>query len=138
MRTLALAFFFFSFLLSVSPPAAAAGAQPRKTEHPSNVALLEQPGRWVYVHFPSNLRLYVYGKDQPGKSACNVGCESAWPPLTPDEMDAKPVGDWTVIARANGKKQWAYKNQPVYLRFHDSMEKPIGDGIDGVWRFLEP
>jgi predicted lipoprotein with Yx(FWY)xxD motif len=118
---------------------AASAKPPVKTEHPANVALLQEPNRWIYVQFPTNLRLYVSDRDGPGTSACNVGCDMAWPPLQPSEMDTtKPIGDWSVIKRHDGSKQWAYKGRPVYLRYHDSIEAPTGNGVDGVWRFLEP
>ena len=131
----------WSFLLLLGcavAPALATSKAPAKTEHPANVALLQETSRWLYVHFPSNLRLYINDKDSAGKSLCNRGCDTAWPPLKPDDLDGKPIGDWAVMDRADGSKQWAYKGRPVYLRYHDSVEAPSGTGVDGVWRFLEP
>ena len=75
---------------------------------------------WYYTSFPGLATLYVYEKDSRGKSNCNAGCDSAWPPLivtTPGSSTR--VGDWTIIVRDDGRKQWAYKGQPVYMRFHD-------------------
>jgi len=42
--------------------------------------------------------------------------------------------DWSVIAREDGSKQWAYKGKPLYLWVKD--HKPgdaTGDGFRGVW-----
>ena len=112
-------------------------ATPDKLDHPGNVALIHDEAGWTYVHFPSNLRLYVYDKDGKGQSTCNLGCDGAWPPLAV-AADDKPMGDWTIATRYDGTKQWLYKGRPVYLRFHDSPEKPTGDGLDGSWHYLQP
>ena len=46
-------------------------------------------------------------------------CAATWPPLfAPD--DAKPLGQWTVVTRSDGKKQWAYNKQPVYTSILDT------------------
>jgi predicted lipoprotein with Yx(FWY)xxD motif len=137
MRKIQITLSVCALLALAAEPAVGGATRPRSIEHPANVALIEAPNSWTYVHFPSNLRLYVSDKDPPSKSACNVGCDSAWPPLlaAPGE---KPMGEWTIIVRDDGRTQWTYQSRPVYLRFHDSVEKPSGDGIDGVWHFLEP
>jgi predicted lipoprotein with Yx(FWY)xxD motif len=64
--------------------------------------------------------LYVFASDSPGKSSCNAGCDSAWPPLLAREhaVGAK-VGEWIVIARDDGRRQWAYRGKPVYMAYHD-------------------
>ena len=107
-------------------------------ENPREVALIEGTQGWKYVHFPTNLPLYTYDRDSAGKSACNnkEGCSSAWPPLRA-RNDAKPLGDWTIVLRDDGIRQWAYKGRPVYLRYHDSPTAPSGDGADGVWHLLK-
>jgi predicted lipoprotein with Yx(FWY)xxD motif len=110
---------------------------PHKLEHPGVVALVDDPAGWTYRHFPTGLRLYVYDRDTPGTSHCNAGCASVWPPLLAAD-DAAAVGDWTVIAREDGRRQWAYRSKPVYVRYHDSTTAPQGDGVDGVWHFLRP
>jgi predicted lipoprotein with Yx(FWY)xxD motif len=102
----------------------ALAAQPKQStinqEHPGDTALSEEkPGVYVYKSFPRLTRLYVNEKDPPGKSICNPGCSSAWPPLRVSPSEKSPVGDWTIIAREDGSKQWAYKGKPVYTRFHD-------------------
>jgi predicted lipoprotein with Yx(FWY)xxD motif len=117
--------------------APAAGPEPSQLSHPGNVALVQSEAGWTYVHFPTNLRLYVNDRDTPGSFGCDARCALAWPPLLA-AADAGPVGDWTVVIRDNGSRQWAYKGRPVYVRYHDSPNAPTGDGVDGVWHFLLP
>jgi predicted lipoprotein with Yx(FWY)xxD motif len=118
--TLSALWMFLASLLAV----VALGAEPKqstiKLEHPGDTALSEaKPGVYVYKSFPRLTRLYVNDKDSPGKSNCDPGCSSAWPPLRVSPNEKSPVGDWTIIAREDGSKQWAYKDKPVYTRFHD-------------------
>jgi len=106
--------------------------------YPGEVSLqatLEGKERYVMAH--SNVRLYVYEKDSPGKSNCTGGCAHAWPPLTVGENDG-PMGNWTVVQREDGLEQWAYKGQPVYLYYHDSASDPQGYKPSQGWHYLEP
>ena len=73
----------------------------------------------------------------PTASPRATSAATARPPL-PVAGDDKPLGDWTIATRYDGTKQWLYKGRPVYLRFHDSPEKPTGDGLDGSWQYLQP
>jgi predicted lipoprotein with Yx(FWY)xxD motif len=63
----------------------------------------------------NGMTLYVFDKDTAGsgKSACNGSCPKSWPPLAAS-ADAKPTGDWSVITRDDGTRQWAYNGRPVY------------------------
>jgi predicted lipoprotein with Yx(FWY)xxD motif len=87
----------------------------------------------------SMMTLYTFAKDMPGVSNCNDNCAKNWPPLTA-AADAKPMGDWTIITRADGTKQWAYKGMPLYKWIKDG--KPgdaSGDGMgQGAWKVAVP
>ena len=112
-------------------------AAPEDTAHPGAVALSEsKPGQWSYKAFPSLLPLYVNENDSDGKSTCYDSCAMAWPPLQAEQQDSD-VGHWSVVERDTGDLQWAYKGQPVYRRFHDSVTNPRGDGLDG-FHLLKP
>jgi predicted lipoprotein with Yx(FWY)xxD motif len=89
---------------------------------------------------PNGMTLYTFDKDTQGsgKSACNGGCATNWPPLMAADSD-KASGDYTVITRDDGKKQWAAKGKPLYYWSKDS--KPgdkTGDGFLGVWHTAKP
>jgi len=84
------------------------------------------------------LTLYTYDGDLPYVSHCAGLCALAWPPLAAGDSD-QPKGDFTVITRASGSKQWAYKNKPLYTYMWDSKPGDVsGDGEDGVWHAAKP
>ncbi len=88
----------------------------------------------------AGMTLYTFDKDAAGsgKSACNGQCATNWPPLLAQEGD-KGSGDYSIVTRDDGKKQWAYKGKPLYLWAKD--QKPgdkAGDGINNVWRIAKP
>lgn len=67
---------------------------------------------------PRGKTLYTYKKDPAGKSACVAACAETWrPALAPDY--AAPFGAWSVIARPDGTKQWAYQSKPLYTYSKD-------------------
>lgn len=106
-------------------------------DHPGEVAFVDEGAKgFVYRRFPTGERLYTYDRDPPGQSTCNYGCMSAWPPVLA-KPDAASMGDWTIVTRFDGKRQWALKGKPVYTRFHDSPDVSTGDGIDGVWHLVD-
>ena len=84
------------------------------------------------------MTLYVFDKDAGGKSACNGPCATNWPPMMAADSD-KAAGDNGIIARDDGKKQWAYKGRPLYYWIKD--QKPgdtTGDGVGGIWHTAKP
>jgi predicted lipoprotein with Yx(FWY)xxD motif len=81
----------------------------------------------------AGMTLYTFDKDAGGKSACNGPCAANWPPLMAGG-DAKASGDWSIVTRDDGGRQWAYKGKPLYLWAKD--QKPgekTGDGFNNVW-----
>lgn len=138
MRSNFLALLSFSLLPIMAFSATDSEQSPPEMAYPAEVSLQEtMDGSFKYVLAHSNLRLYVYDQDSPGQSNCTGGCAHAWPPL-PVEANSKPVGEWTVLERQDGLKQWTYKGQPVYLRYHDSVGEPQGNKPSEGWHFLEP
>lgn len=88
----------------------------------------------------NGMTLYTFEKDVAGsgKSVCNGPCATNWPPLMAADTD-KPSGDFTVITRDDGKKQWAQKGKPLYFWVKDA--KPgdkTGDGFNKIWQVARP
>ena len=85
------------------------------------------------------MTLYVFDKDSAGKSACNGPCAGNWPPLMAT-TSSSAVGDYTIITRDDGSKQWAYKGRPLYTSHNDKAPGDIsGDGfLNGAWHIAKP
>lgn len=88
----------------------------------------------------NSMTLYTFDKDvaDSGKSVCNGPCATNWPPLyAMDGVSAS--GDYSIITRDDGKKQWALKGKPLYYWAKD--QKPgdkTGDGFNNVWHVAKP
>ncbi len=97
----------------------------------------QQEQRTVYAN-DKGLTLYTFDKDTPGKSACTTDeCVKAWPALAA-AADAQAVGDWTVIARDDGSKQWALKGKPLYTFVKDQkFGDYTGDGVAKLWHMAQ-
>jgi predicted lipoprotein with Yx(FWY)xxD motif len=81
---------------------------------------------------PDGKPLYTFTNDRtPGKSACNGQCAVAWPPLAA-AAGATDSGDWTVITRDDGAKQWAYKGKPLYTYRADA-PNAAPTGVGPAW-----
>ncbi len=81
----------------------------------------------------AGMTLYTFDKDAGGKSACNGPCATNWPPLMA-AADAKASGEWSIITRADGSKQWAYKGKPLYNWSKDTMAGDMkGDNFNNLW-----
>jgi|SRR5579872_785148 len=114
-------------------PAPSPGAAPA-----SAAQILGAPG---WTDPSSGMTLYVFAADQPDVSNCNGGCAAIWPPLMAG-AGAQATGGFTVITRADGSRQWAYKHQPLYRFSGDSMPGDAhGDGLllnGGIWHVARP
>lgn len=73
-----------------------------------------------------------------GKSSCEGDCAKDWPPVSAP-AGASPDGDWTIVARADGTRQWAYRGKPLYTSTRDKGWGQLkGDRVDGVWHVAVP
>ena len=85
------------------------------------------------------MTLYTWDKDkEANKSACEGNCLMNWPALAAGAND-KDMGDWKVITRSDGSKQWAYKGKPLYYFAMDKAPgDKVGDGKGMVWHIARP
>ena len=87
---------------------------------------------------PDGRTLYTFSEDKGGKSVCNATCAINWPPLTV-AATAKPMGDYTIITRDDGAKQWAFKGKPLYYYAADKKAgDKTGNGLGGMWTVAKP
>jgi predicted lipoprotein with Yx(FWY)xxD motif len=89
---------------------------------------------------PNGMTLYTFDRDAmgSGKSMCNGACATNWPPLMASAGDAGS-GDWSVVVRDDGARQWAYRGKPVYYWAKDAKAGDrTGDGFNNVWHLARP
>lgn len=87
----------------------------------------------------SGMTLYTFDKDVAGsnKSMCNGPCIALWPAASAP-ADAKPEGDYSVVTRDDGSKQWAYKGKPLYTYTADKKAgDAMGDNFKDVWHVIK-
>lgn len=101
---------------------ASLSAQPHQLAFSSSGVLTDSQGK----------TLYIFDKDQQGKSNCYSGCAQKWPPV----LSAKIIndGEFSTVSRKDGSLQMRYKNQPLYLWVGDKVAgDKTGEGVKGVW-----
>jgi len=84
--------------------------------------------------------LYVFdndvndaGEDGSGDSDCNGGCAEIWPPLFAD-LGAVATGNYSIISRDDGSRQWAYLGEPLYFFVNDDAAGDVnGDQVNSIW-----
>ncbi len=120
-----------SILLSLSAPVVLA-----QTAAPAKIA---ETSKGKTLVDPEGLTLYTFDNDKSaGKSACNGKCATNWPPFMAPP-NAASMGNWTIIVRNDGLKQWAYKGKPLYRWMDDKKPGDVdGDGRFNVWHVAVP
>jgi predicted lipoprotein with Yx(FWY)xxD motif len=83
------------------------------------------------------MTLYTFDKDASGKSNCNGGCATNWPPAAAAASD-KASGDFTLVTRDDGAKQWAHKGKPLYTWAKDKKAGDAGGGAIANWHVAAP
>jgi predicted lipoprotein with Yx(FWY)xxD motif len=128
MKTSSISALVAAFSLALA--SAAFAAPPTKTGTTTKGSVLTDA---------KGMSLYTFDKDSEGKSACNGPCATNWPVLKAEASD-KADGGYTIIARDDGSKQWAYKGKPLYTFAKDTKPGDItGDGfLNGAWHLAQP
>lgn len=88
----------------------------------------------------NGMTLYTFDKDAAGsgKSVCNGPCAANWPPLVAAAGDTAS-GDYSIITRDDGARQWALKGKPLYFWVKDQKAgDKTGEGFNGVWHAAKP
>jgi predicted lipoprotein with Yx(FWY)xxD motif len=80
-------------------------------------------------------RYSVYSSDKDGvdKSNCFGLCAEVWQPIAAP-ASAQPMGDWSIVERAPGVRQWAYRHKPLYTYTHDVRPDSEDGGDVPGWR----
>lgn len=75
--------------------------------------------------------VYSSDADEPGKSNCTGKCLENWGPvLAPQTAQVK--GEWSVVERSPGIKQWAYRGKPLYTFLQEKRTRSVtGSDVPG-------
>ena len=116
--------------------AVAADARPEQAaapETPPEITIGSTPVGPVFAD-AEGYTLYVTRRDEnPDVSTCIDECASVWPPLRA-AVEAEPFGEWSLVPRADGAPQWAYRGRPLYrYRWEEEPDWAIGQG--DLWQF---
>jgi predicted lipoprotein with Yx(FWY)xxD motif len=84
------------------------------------------------------MTLYTWDNDkEANKSSCTGMCLMNWPALKAEASD-KDMGEFKVITRDDGSKQWAYKGKPLYyFRMDAKAGDTSGEGRGMVWHIAK-
>jgi predicted lipoprotein with Yx(FWY)xxD motif len=64
------------------------------------------------------MTIYTHKLDAPGKSNCTAACTEKFKPVAP-LAGVAAFGDWSIITRDDGAKQWALQGRPLYTYVED-------------------
>jgi len=88
-----------------------------------------------------NFSVYAYDRDTPDASLCDAECARTWVPVTAPEM-ARAQGQWSIMERSPGVRQWLFRHQPLYTYALDqqswSLEGSDVPGWNNVYTRLAP
>lgn len=105
---------------------------------PPEVSIVATETGPVYARKSDGHALYYYGLNHRpydvlgfnhpgilfGTPVCYNKCAEEFPPLLASP-DAKPIGDWWIVTRVDGQKQWAYRGRPVHS-YRDDIPGRLG------------
>jgi predicted lipoprotein with Yx(FWY)xxD motif len=91
---------------------------------------------------PNGKTLYLFTKDEAGKSNCEGPCLAIWPPLLVSrqpEVSAALSNKVSTLKRPDGSLQVTFDGKPLYYFAKDIKEGDInGQGVNNVWYVLKP
>lgn len=84
----------------------------------------------------AGMAVYTFDEDAlPGVSSCYGPCAALWPPVYAD-ADATARGDYSLATRKDGRKQWAWRNKPLYYWVSDRRQGDAsGEAVTG-WHLV--
>ncbi len=121
---------------STSVPSSSSAAAPTDNIYKTATDL----SKGSYMTDFAGMALYIFDKDTTGVSNCNDTCAKTWPPYTSGATAQGMMPEnITVIKRADGSSQFAWKGMPLYYYSKDTKAGDImGDGVGGIWHLVKP
>lgn len=86
---------------------------------------------------PDGMTVYIYDKEAKGSASCYGECAEEWPPVLAP-ADAKAFGDFSLVKRIDGTRQWAYRGKPLHFYHEDGAPGDAkGNNYEGFWHVVE-
>ena len=104
----------------------------------------ESPELGKYLIDGTGMTVYLYTRDEQGKTNCYGRCAGNWPPIivsygepvAGEGVDASAI---SLVQREDGSMQVAYKGMPLYGWIRDEkMGDTTGQGVSEVWYVVAP
>jgi predicted lipoprotein with Yx(FWY)xxD motif len=122
-----------------APSAAKIAASPART-YPPQVGVRKRADGFYYVN-ARGMTLYAlnqrvaFSRSGGVEPYCVGPCAKIWTEVAAP-ADAKPVGDWSVVAGRTGP-QWAYRKNPVFTYAADKAPgQASGDAYEDLWTVI--
>lgn len=120
----------------ITPTQATSSAVPS-----DNIYLVKKdPTKGDYLTDFQGMTLYYFTQDKPGVSNCTGKCATIWPIYTSGATaQSEFPANISVITRADGSKQFTYKQMPLYYYYLDKKAgDSLGEGVGKVWYLVKP
>lgn len=72
--------------------------------------------------------LFEFDRDRPGISSCTDACAQEFRPLSAPS-GAKAFGDWSIVRRPDGARQWAYQAHPLYVWTQEKVPGEVATNV---------
>ena len=84
--------------------------------------------QWVRIGDADGRTVFASDQDAAGVSRCIAECAQEFRPLTA-ARSARAFGDWSLLARADGSRQWAYQSHPLYTWARESEPGQVSEDV---------
>ncbi len=97
---------------------------------PPSFAVVQMANGRLLVDF-DGFSVYSWDGDDVNKSNCYGDCLRDWEPVLAPET-AQSQGEWTIIERSPGIKQWSFRGKPLYTYIDDPRTRALfGSDVPG-------
>lgn len=88
-----------------------------------------------------NYSVYSFATDTADQAMCDSECARTWNPIVAPDL-ARAYGEWSIIERSPGVRQWVFRGKPVYTYVLDtrswSLEGSDVPGWSNVYTQMAP
>ncbi len=103
---------------------------PHPNVPPAFTVVMVGSGRMLVNY--SGFSVYSWDGDGPDKSNCTGACLESWLPVLAAES-SQPQGEWTILQRQPGIRQWSFRKKPVYTYIGDTKPRSMMGSDEPGW-----